>query len=171
MAPEAASVSAVKSWLAANGIEATVLPGYGDWLGFSTTVAKAGALFDAEFSTFRHLDTGKEQVRTLAYSVPAALAPHIATAHPTLTFTNPYAGGPPLVAPIVNSVGKGASPEIAASCATTVTPACVQALYGLPTGKANATGNALTVTGYIDQYAQNADLKVCVAGARRIAPR
>ena len=41
-----------------------------------------------------------------------------------------------------------------------VTPGCLQALYGIPTTKATQKSNTLGVTGYVGQYANNADLQV-----------
>jgi tripeptidyl-peptidase-1 len=70
------------------------------------------------------------------------------------------------------------SPRVDSSCSSLVTPVCLQELYGLPSGKPNATGvrptlraalntrlkretqkTSLTVTGYLDEYAQQSDLK------------
>jgi tripeptidyl-peptidase-1 len=47
---------------------------------------------------------------------------------------------------------------VPSSCAKTVTPACLQALYGIPTDPATQSDNTLAVTGYIKQYANQADL-------------
>jgi hypothetical protein len=82
MAPSFESVQAVGEWLASEGISANVQVGHGDWLGFSTTVSQAGRLFNASFSTYRHVSTGSEQVRTMAYSVPAHIQQHIELVHP-----------------------------------------------------------------------------------------
>jgi hypothetical protein len=86
MAPHDASVKAVRDWLSSHGIQAQTLVGMGDWLGFQTTVGKASELFDAEFWNFKHLDTGKEEVRTLAYSIPTEMKQHIELAHPMITY-------------------------------------------------------------------------------------
>jgi tripeptidyl-peptidase-1 len=70
------------------------------------------------------------------------------------------------------------SPRVDSSCSSLVTPVCLQGLYGLPSGKPNATGvrptlraalntrlkretqkTSFTVTGYLDEYAQQSDLK------------
>jgi tripeptidyl-peptidase-1 len=92
MQPDPSSAKAVKSWLTQNGIHAKTSPGHGDWLTFSTTVGKANTLFNAKFETFHHADTGKKVVRSLSYSIPAHLKPHIAVAHPMVSFPNPYHG-------------------------------------------------------------------------------
>jgi tripeptidyl-peptidase-1 len=85
MAPLNKSVSAVKDWLSTYGIAPTTLPGHGDWLGFSTTIEKASALFGAQFATFKHTNTGREQVWTMVYSVPADLKLHIELVYPMIS--------------------------------------------------------------------------------------
>lgn len=47
---------------------------------------------------------------------------------------------------------------VPASCATKVTPACLQAFYGIPTTLATQSSNVLGVSGFIDQFANQADL-------------
>jgi tripeptidyl-peptidase-1 len=83
--PSDESVSTVKVWLSENGIAPKTLVGNGDWVGFTTTVEKASNLFSAEFSTFKHLGTGKEEVRTLSYSIPASLKPHVELVYPMIS--------------------------------------------------------------------------------------
>lgn len=52
------------------------------------------------------------------------------------------------------------SDAVPASCATTITPACLQALYGIPTTAATQSSNQLGVAGFIEQFANQADLRV-----------
>jgi tripeptidyl-peptidase I len=85
MEPSTDSVQAVQEWLSSNGIDSKTLVGHGDWIGFSTTVEQANKLFDADFAVYKHLDTGKEEIRTLAYSIPSHLKPHIELAHPMIS--------------------------------------------------------------------------------------
>lgn len=47
---------------------------------------------------------------------------------------------------------------VPASCASEVTPSCLQALYGIPTAKATQSSNKLTVSGFIEQYVTRASL-------------
>lgn len=85
VAPKPDTVSSVNGWLADNGLSATVLSPFGDWIGFETTVSHANVLFDADFSTFVHDGNGKSAIRTLAYSIPASLKDHLQLVHPTIT--------------------------------------------------------------------------------------
>ena len=55
----------------------------GDWISLNIPVSKANALFDADFTVFRHVDSGAESVRTLQYSIPEELQARIRTVHPT----------------------------------------------------------------------------------------
>ena len=48
---------------------------------------------------------------------------------------------------------------VPSSCASTITPACLQALYGIPTTSNAISTNILGVSGFIEQYANKADLK------------
>lgn len=59
----------------------------------------------------------------------------------------------------------GASPD-ASSCSTSITPACLESLYSIPTTPATNKANSIGVTGYGDQYANQADLKLFLAKYR-----
>jgi tripeptidyl-peptidase I len=52
-----------------------------------------------------------------------------------------------------------ASNGIPKSCATSVTPACVQAQYKMPTTLVTHSKSAIGVSGYENEYANEADLK------------
>lgn len=61
------------------------------------------------------------------------------------------------------------SNAVPASCNSVVTPACLEALYGVPTSPATQSSNVLGVSGFIDQFANQADLKVGKSLALRLA--
>ena len=81
---------------------------------------------------------------------------------PTCRFAKPFSGqrfvSPPRIKPAVNVT----SDAVPASCASTITPACLQALYGIPTAPATVRSNQLGVSGFIDQFANQADLRVAI---------
>lgn len=85
MKPSPQSTAMVTEWLSSNGITATTISPAGDWLSFSVPASKANSLLDADFSVFTHAETGTMLVRTLAYSIPAALQGHLDLVHPTIT--------------------------------------------------------------------------------------
>ncbi|KAF9269853.1 family S53 protease [Marasmius fiardii PR-910] len=161
MEPQPEAVVAVTKWLSDNKI-ANVNPSgvFEDWLTFQVPASKAGSLLNANFETFRHDESGEEIVRTLEYSIPKDLLPHVALVHPTTSFALRPRPEPRLVAPAVNDVNITVRANPApASCDTNVTPACLQALYGIPATPATQSNNRIGVTGFIGEWAQNADLK------------
>jgi tripeptidyl-peptidase-1 len=161
MEPTAESMSAVTEWLDANGLTATVTSPYGEWLTVQVPVAKANELLNANYETFTHIETGKEIIRTMSFSLPENLVPHIEVVHPTVGFSKPLTvGKAPVVKVSTPPANKAVVPDaVPASCATTVTPACLQAMYGIPTTAATQKTNSIAVAGFIDQWAQTADLK------------
>ncbi|KAJ7916065.1 peptidase S8/S53 domain-containing protein [Mycena leptocephala] len=113
----------------------------------------------AKYETFQHTASGKTYARTLSFSLPVEVADHVAAVHPASTFNNPISLSPVLSAPKPSS---GISSDAtAASCATTITPACLQSLYKIPTTAATEpkSKNSIAVAGFIDQFARRADLK------------
>ncbi|KAH9847188.1 family S53 protease [Lenzites betulinus] len=161
VAPSPDSVAAVNAWFAENGIEAKSISPAGDWLSFSVPVSKANELLDADFSIFTHQETGQTSIRTLTYSIPADLKAHIDLVHPTITFPNPFARLPAMISPPkIQPAAVNITPDaVPASCSSTITPACLQALYGIPATLATTTSNKLAVSGFIQQFANQADLK------------
>ncbi|KAH8108267.1 family S53 protease-like protein [Phellopilus nigrolimitatus] len=158
-APE--SVSIVNEFFAAQNVTAKSISPAGDWLAFSVPVSKANEIFGANFSVFQHEETGKQSVRTLAYSIPAALKGHIDLVHPTITFSNSLAHLPLVSSPVSAVAGVQnlrSRANVPSSCDSTITPKCLQALYGIPTTLATESSNTLSVPGFVEEYANHADL-------------
>lgn len=76
----------MNSFLASHGISAQTISPAGDWLAFTIPVSQANDIFGADFQTFEHSETGKQMVRTLAYSIPTELQGHLDLVHPTITY-------------------------------------------------------------------------------------
>ncbi|KAI0691960.1 family S53 protease [Cerioporus squamosus] len=168
VAPTQDSVDAVNAWLKENDINAKTISATGDWLAFEVPVSKANELFDADFSVYTHDETGTEAVRTLSYSIPAELQGHLDLVHPTITFTNPRGLLPVFTAPIkAEAQNLTSRVTIPSSCARTITPACLQAIYNIPSTPATESSNKLAVTGYLEQYANKADLRSFLAKFRK----
>ena len=160
-APSQETLDAVNAFLKENDITAKSMSPAGDWLGFQLTVSKANELFDADFNVFQHQDSGRESLVTMAYSLPSDLSQHVEVVHPAISFSNPF-GRPTFSVPVkapapATNISSNAVP---ASCSSTITPACLQALYGIPATPATVSSNKLGVAGFIDQFANQQDLKV-----------
>ncbi|KAF7365749.1 Family S53 protease [Mycena venus] len=156
LAPSDDAVAAVQAWLASHDLVATKSNGAGDWLSVTVPVSKANEMLSAKYETFEHVASGKTYARTLSYALPVEVADHVAAIHPASTFNNPESLRPVLSAPKpASGISIDATPS---SCATTITPACLQSLYGIPTTKATESSNTIAVSGFIEQYANKADL-------------
>ncbi|ETW85061.1 serine protease S53 [Heterobasidion irregulare TC 32-1] len=169
VAPKEETVELVTTWLAAHGLTPRTISPAGDWLAVDVSVAQANELFAAEFATFTHVDTGKEAVRTLEYSIPASLQGHLDLVHPTTTFPTQLSRAPLASIPIPKGIIPAvnlSSDAVPASCNTLITPACLQALYGIPTTLATQSSNKLGVSGFIDQFANSADLRQFLTALR-----
>lgn len=56
----------------------------GDWISLSVSVFEASKMFNAEFTVFKHAQSGRQLIRTLNYSIPTALKGHLNAVHPTV---------------------------------------------------------------------------------------
>ncbi|KAJ6616312.1 family S53 protease-like protein [Mycena sp. CBHHK59/15] len=159
--PTDTTLSAVTQWLSENSIPLKPVTPAGDMLEITVPVAKANDLLSTQFSTFTHVETGVTSIRTLEYSIPTALQAHVDFFHPTTSFTRPLTSGAKFTA-----IKRGAAPtahiniarDVPASCGSTITPACLQALYNIPTTPATQSSNILGVAGFGSQFANFADL-------------
>ncbi|KAF8190227.1 family S53 protease [Mycena galopus ATCC 62051] len=156
LAPSTDAVTAVQAWLASYGLTATTSSSAGDWLSLTVPVSTANEMLAAKYENFEHTASGKSYARTLTWSLPVEVADYVAAVHPATTFNNPVSAGPVLSAPKPSS---GVSTDASSSCSTTITPACLQTLYGIPTTPATEISNTIAVAGFIEQYANAADLK------------
>ncbi|KZV66822.1 subtilisin-like protein [Peniophora sp. CONT] len=154
--PSAETTKAVTDWLSSHSIEATPMTPAGDWLKIEVPVSKANELFNTEFSTFRHIASGDESVRTLEYSVPADLEGHIKAVHPTTSFSGPLRGAPVVRVNTPQLAERATAP---ASCNTAITPTCLEELYSMPTTAITGSKATLAVSAFSEQNANNADMK------------
>lgn len=178
VAPKPETVDAVKAWLQDAGLTPTTISPAGDWLSVSVPVSKANELFDADFSVFKNTASGESAIRTMQYSIPTDLEGHLDFVHPTIAYAAilldttididkdasiirfPVTASFPVVsAPI--KVSNSTIEPLAVNCSpNAVTPACIQSLYGIPTTPATQSSNVLGVSGFLQQFANSADLAV-----------
>lgn len=156
MKPRPDTIAAVNAWLQNAGVNVSSVSPAGDFLTLSIPVHSANQLLNAEFSVYTHTPTGKQVIRTTKYSLPHGLAAHIDFVHPTISFEDPR--GRLTVSP---SVSHGLQP-LTACLSSTVNPACVLSTYAIPRNLASQRSSGLGVTGFLEQYANQADLTVCV---------
>ncbi|KAJ7437142.1 peptidase S8/S53 domain-containing protein [Mycena galericulata] len=158
--PRPESVESVTQWLSSHGIEEEDIgqSAAGDWVTISIPVSLAEKMLDTA-------------IRTTSYSVPKAVFDHVELIQPTTLFGRlrkmkstihsisktpadvQSANLPAIVDP---ATGLAVDP----SCNSTITITCLKELYNAvgvtPSAK---VGNSIAVTGYLEQFANRADLQ------------
>ena len=130
-------------------------------------------MMNTTYNLYQHEPSNEYVVRTMSYSLPSVLHPHVGVVTPTTYFSTMRSMRAtshlqPQVAPIDNDIGMAAKlvdpvslATVPSSCATTITPTCLRALYNTSTYVPKATNvNSLGVAGYLSEFANDADLQV-----------
>ncbi|KAH9017730.1 tripeptidyl peptidase A [Lactarius hengduanensis] len=174
VAPHASSVDAVNEWLESHGIqqEACRRSPTGDWITVRLSVAQAEKMLGTEFRMWKHTQDGDVLVRTTEYSLPAHLDEHIELVQPTTAFnrvkeqrtTFRFSTAPDVASSSLSSDDKisvpGSGVTVDASCNRTITVSCLKQLYNAVDYVPKATDkNAIALTGYLEQFANFADLQ------------
>ncbi|KAF8209685.1 peptidase S8/S53 domain-containing protein [Mycena galopus ATCC 62051] len=155
--PSSATTSALNDFVSAHGLNATVISPHEDWMSVTLPVSAANNLFAAQFEVYSHPSMSNTITRTLSVSLPQELVGHVQAIHPTTAFARPSGH---------KTIGHSQSKKRATSpsCNThlasgVITPACLQAIYGIPATPATQSNNSLMVTAYVDEFARKADLE------------
>ncbi|KAK8018040.1 hypothetical protein PG991_007230 [Apiospora marii] len=169
MKPREESTNAVLSWLKSSGVPMSDIEDAGEWVNFKTTVGKAQYLLNTTFAIYKHIESGAEIRRTLQYSVPIAVKPHMTMIQPTTRFGQIRAKAPEELNN--NEFGfkqSRAEVEIPSPinpslnitfCNSNATPDCLRALYSI--GNYTADPNVpsiIGVAGFLEQWAKFDDL-------------
>ncbi|GJE91255.1 subtilisin-like protein [Phanerochaete sordida] len=174
VAPRPDSVELVDAWLESNGVPLAHVERLngGSWLSIPVTVEQASRLMNATYSIYQHETTSEYVVRTMSYSLPSALHAHVGVVTPTTYFSTMRSMRStsflqPHIQPLDNDIetapkltGPHSLATVPSSCATTITPACLRALYNTTSYVPQATNvNKLGVAGYLSEFANDADLQ------------
>jgi tripeptidyl-peptidase I len=165
------SHEAVNSWLGYHGVnpeDVTHHSGGGDWVTLRVTVAQAERMLNAKYNLYHHPVSSERVVRTMGYSLPRELHFHVDVVTPTTYFSTLRSmratyfvqSGSTQVEDI--SQGQSTSAAVpSSSCNTVITPSCLRTLYNTISYTPAATNvNKLGVAGYLNEYANRADLQV-----------
>ncbi|KAF8607532.1 tripeptidyl peptidase A [Ceratobasidium sp. AG-I] len=162
VSPHTSSLSSVDDWLVSHGFDLSTLertPAK-DWVTIVLPVSKAEEMLGAEYAVWEHAESGEKIVRTMEYSLPGSVHAHVHLVTPTTMFGSPkrhkatfhYAGETK-----AKSSNLAAVP--AASCNSTITISCLQALYNTGNYTATVKSNRLGIAGYLEEFANYADLQ------------
>ena len=157
--PSAASMDAVQTWLEDAGI--TNIEQDADWVKFQTTVETANKLLDANFQYYVNRASHAERLRTLEYSIPDSLAPHVNLVTPTTRFGQMHANRATMHGKkkVASAAFRKAAHYTSADCNNAITPQCLKDLYSIGDYAAKAdNGNGVAFASYLEQYARYSDL-------------
>ena len=121
-------------------------------------------MLGAKYNVYLHGPSGEEVVRTLSYCLPRELHPHVDVVAPTTYFSTIRSmRSTSFIQPRPDGDAGASLDSISApaSCGTVITPACLRVLYNTSTYVPTVTHvNKLGIAGYLDEYANRADLQV-----------
>ena len=170
IAPSPTTVESLEAWLAHHDIDPTSSlsrTDAGDWMTITVPIGKVEKMLDAKYRVYEHVDTGETIVRTISYSLPSVLHDHVSVVAPTTYFGTMRAMRSHVhiqepadneVSTLLTQLAQAGVPDI---CTSEITPACLSALYNATGYKPTATDkNVLGVAGYLDEFANYADLQV-----------
>jgi tripeptidyl-peptidase I len=175
VAPHPDTLELVGSWLAHHVVpsSAVSITHGGSWLTiYNLSLTKVNALLGASYQLFRHTETNEAVIRTIGYSLPAALHEHVQTVAPTTYFGSPRAlrqmsklvfNAPTLPNGDLElqevSATFAPGDPVPSNCSSIITPTCLRMLYNTLTYSPQATStNKLGITGYTEQFASQSDL-------------
>ncbi|KAI0120716.1 peptidase S8/S53 domain-containing protein [Xylariales sp. AK1849] len=168
-APAEETVSAVRDWLIQSGVNESRIMPYENkgWLGVDMPVKEAEALFLTQYHEYER--QGSLRLGCDEYSVPMHIQKHIDYITPGVKLSPPMrkrsatlTGGRRSrlykVAPDEESWAEPLAaldlPADLRRCATSFTPTCYQALYGIPANNTALPGNSVGLYESGDTYAQ-----------------
>ncbi|KAF8334118.1 tripeptidyl peptidase A [Cantharellus anzutake] len=161
-APHTDSVILLESFLVSHGIDITgdalQRTPANDWISLKTTIGIAEKFLNTTYSIYVNHETGLTAIRTTSYSLPAHLHDHIDVVQPTDYFPS----GRPLLSSLI--VDDGSLNQRSASASAplpqlNMSLPQLKQLYHTDAYKAKGTRSSIGIAGYLEQYANLADLK------------
>ena len=162
--PSDDAVTTIRDWLNDAGIRD--IEQDADWVRFHTTVDKANDLLDAEFLWYANqVRPDTRRLRTLQYSIPDLVAPHVNLIQPTTRFGQiranraTHSSKPSELDDLELSQAVASSDT--AICNKTVTPHCLKTLYNVGDYKADPEGGSkIGFASFLEEWARYSDLEL-----------
>ncbi|KAH9059511.1 subtilisin-like protein [Lactarius vividus] len=165
VAPRPETLELVNSWLKHYGISSSSISTHGGntLILKDVSVTQANTLLGASYQLYRHIERGETIVRTVGYSLPAALHWHVLTVAPTTSFVSPRM---PWQTPrnrsdrvVKSTSGEPATMLSSRAIVNYVTPSFLRWLYNTETYIPDTRGeNVLGIVGFLGDYPSQADL-------------
>ncbi|KAJ7033466.1 subtilisin-like protein [Mycena alexandri] len=165
--PSDETLELVDGWLATHNATSVKWSASRDSVSAVVPLSAAEDMLSTRFGVFEHAKSGKQVVRTLSYSLPLDLIPHIKFVHPTTAFFDPMRHGlgkfmsgedTPVAPPSrLEKRPVALNQSDFASCVDIIDPPCVRKLYNIGNYTADAAtkgNNRIGVAGYLDIWAR-----------------
>ncbi|KAI0797010.1 tripeptidyl peptidase A [Abortiporus biennis] len=183
VAPHPESLRLVDEWLVSHGlpVESFIRSPAQDWVKIIVPVGVAEEMLDTEYHLWVHEKSGKSAIRTTSWSLPEFLFDHIEVAHPTTYFpstksmTATFHISPDVPPTEANAktllssldVPSAHNGQVDPECNNNITISCLQQIYNMKGYVPTQTHhNRIGLTGYLEQFANIADLQSFYAYSR-----
>ncbi|KAE8454669.1 hypothetical protein EG329_000292 [Mollisiaceae sp. DMI_Dod_QoI] len=160
IAPKDESTELVMQWLRSEGLigHASISP-RSDSVILEASIAQVEKLLHAKYEAFSNKETGDASIRTLEYSLPAALKGHVDMVQPTTFFglramRSMVSGLREFDESTLNSETVDA---VTGCSGTTITPQCLSNLYSFASAT-NYTNGLFSIAGFLEQWPIKSDL-------------
>ncbi|KAJ5668145.1 uncharacterized protein N7477_006715 [Penicillium maclennaniae] len=154
MRPDKIVLNRILAWLDSERVSPSKTKVNGNWITFRAPVSQAERMMKTEYFNYHHEATDSTVLRTLGYSVPSNVHPHIQLIQPTTRFGHLV----PLSTLPINQPIIATLEDLKAECGTVIRPDCLRELYGLHGFTATPSPwNRLGISGFLDQYARHND--------------
>ncbi|KAF9645510.1 subtilisin-like protein [Thelephora ganbajun] len=182
--PHPDSTSLVEDWLSHYGLLNSpecqlTRSSSGDWISLSIPAGQLEQMLGTKYHVYKHTATETTLIRTTSYNLPSILHEHVTVVTPSTYFGRPK---PQDKTSFIQSVGKTLSETatdlgindahdahkhtVSPTCNSKITPSCLNALYNISYTPVSTKKNSLGVAGYLNEFANHADLKLFFAGFR-----
>ncbi|KAI0080787.1 tripeptidyl peptidase A [Panus rudis PR-1116 ss-1] len=184
-APHPDSIQTVDEWITHHGVpaDAVVRSSAKDWVRVTVPISLAEEMLNTEYHVYTHVDHGDTIIRTTSYSLPEHLHEHIDLVQPTTLFStlrgmktsfhfedDAQAEAVDNTNALPIKIPSASGGHVDASCNRTITITCLQQIYNAVGYKPSAdSGNEIGITGYLEEFANKADLQSFYADQRRDA--
>ncbi|KAH9164918.1 subtilisin-like protein [Lactarius sanguifluus] len=166
VAPRPETLELVNTWLDHHGISSSSVSmthGGNTLVLKALSVTQANTLLGASYQLYRHVERGETIVRTVGYSLPAALHWHVLTVVPTTSFVSPRTQWQKprnrSDGAVKSTSGEPATVLSSRAKVNYVTPSFLRSLYNTEAYILGATDrNVLGIVGLLDDYPNPTDL-------------
>lgn len=147
-APSQEALESVVSWLETTGISSYSISTSRSWIRANVTVEQAERLLDSKHYVYEHLRQCEVHLDCERYSVPQSASDHVELISTTKILSQrPLKEHKREIVEDVHGTNTSALNGAANSenCSKYITPDCIRALYQIPLGSSNVSGNELGI--------------------------